>query len=422
VADVDEGSDENTATGAWLSRPIVSLSHPRFRFLWLTNIIVAVGLMVQFTARGWLIVRLTDSALLLGAVEGVFGLSFALGSLPMGLLADRMNRRNLLAYGNTVALMVAVSVGLLVAFDVIEVWYLLVTAAIAGVLMAMRFPVQQAMTARLVPEGHLMNAVSLNTASHSAPSVAGPAVGGVLIGTVGIAAAYFVTGGALALALILFVVGVPVAAGHVERVAGGSIREDFREAYEYLRSHRDLLKLTAVVLIPFILGQSYILLLALFVQEELGRGPETFGVLSASLGAGGLLGAMAVATFGQQRQIGLLMFAGVLGTGVSGIVYGFSEFVVLTGGALFVAGATESALFASYETYLVMRLPDELRGRVTGLMFTLVAMFPVSAIAAGAIADQIGLRLVAIIEGAIIIGLAAIAWQTVLRFIGKESG
>ena len=267
-----------------------------------------------------------------------------------------------------------------------------------------------------------MNAVSLNTASHSAPSVAGPAVGGVLIGTVGIAAASFVTGGAWAVALILFVVGVPATAGHVERVAGGSIREDFREAYEYLRSHRDLLKLTAVVLIPFILGQSYILLLALFVQEELGRGPQTFGVLSASLGAGGLLGAMAVATFGQQRQIGLLMFAGVLGTGVSGIVYGFSEFVVLTGGALFVAGAMQSALFASYETYLVMRLPDELRGRVTGLMFTLVAMFPVSAIAAGAIADQIGLRPVAIIEGVVIVGLAAFAWQTVLRFIGRESG
>lgn len=388
----------------------------------MSNTLVAVGLMMQFTARGWLIVRLTDSALVLGAVEGVFGLAFALGSVPMGLLADRTNRRNLLAFGNAAAFAVALAVGVLVAVDFIAIWYLLATAAIGGVLMAMRFPVQQAMTARLVPEEHLMNAVSLNTASHSAPNVAGPAVGGVLVGTAGIAAAYFITAGTLAIALVMFVAGVPASAGRVERGAATSIRDDLREAYAYLMAHRDLLKLTAVVLIPFILGQSYVLLLALFVEQELERGPATFGALSAALGAGSLVGAMAVATFGSQRQIGLLMAAGVFAVGLSGIVYGASDWIALTAGALFAAGAAQSALFAAYETYLVMRLPDELRGRVMGLMFTLVAMFPIGAVASGAIADVIGLRPVAIIEGVVIVVLATIAWQTVLRHVVLGSG
>ena len=116
------------------------------------------------------------------------------------------------------------------------------------------------------------------------------------------------------------------------------------------------------MLIPFILGQSYVLLLPLFVEQELDKGPVTFGALSACLGAGSVVGAMAVATFGKQRLIGLLMFAGILGTGVSAIAYGLSQWVPLTGAVLFVAGSAESALFAAYETLLLIRLPDEILG------------------------------------------------------------
>ena len=106
-------------------------------------------MMVEFTARGWLIVQLTDSALLLGAVEATWGIAFALGSVPMGMLADRFNRRDLLVLGNVVALCMALIIGTLVATDVVEIWHVLAVAAIDGVLFAARFPAGQAITAKL---------------------------------------------------------------------------------------------------------------------------------------------------------------------------------------------------------------------------------------------------------------------------------
>ncbi len=414
MTDAGEGLDVREPEWTWARRPIISLSYPQFRLFWLSNLIVAVGLMIQFTARGWLTVQLTDSALLLGAVEGTWGVTFALGSIPMGIVADRINRRNLLVAGTVVALSVAVVIGMLVAADLIAIWHVLTAAAISGVLFALRFPVGQAMTAKLVPGQHLMNAISLNTAGHSLPNVAGPAAGGVLIALVGIAGAYFVTSGAYLMGLLMML-GVAAAFGRIERAPTTSAKDDLREAYQYLRAHRDLLQLTGVMLIPFILGQSYVLLLPLFVEQELAGGPETFGALSACLGAGSVIGAMAVATFGKQRLIGLLMFAGVLGTGASAIAYGLSQWVPLTGAVLFVAGSAESALFAAYETLLLVRLPDEIRGRVMGLMFTLVALFPIGAIVAGAIADVIGLRALAVAEGVIIVAMASVAWRVVLR-------
>ena len=98
----------------------------------------------------------------------------------------------------------------------------------------------------------------------------------------------------------------------------------------------------------------------------------------------------------------------------AGLDSSLSQSVLLTAGVLFVAGAGQSALFASYDTLLLIRLPDEMRGRVMGLMFTLVALFPIGAAVAGAVADQVGLRAVAIAEGVIIISMAAVAWRVVL--------
>ena len=155
-----------------------SLRFRQFRYFWASNFIVSMGLMVQFTARAWLVVQLTDSALVLGAVEASWAVTFVLGSIPMGLIADRFNRRNLLLIDNLIAVLVAVAVGVLVVTDLVAVWHVLVASLVSGLLGAVRFPASQAMTGRLVPQAHFMNATSLNTASHSVPSVVGPAIGG----------------------------------------------------------------------------------------------------------------------------------------------------------------------------------------------------------------------------------------------------
>lgn len=393
-----------------------SLSFPPFRLFWISNLIVAMGLMVQMVAQRWLVVELTDSAFLVGAVTAVWAVAFAASSIPFGLAADRNNRRNLLLGGTIVALVVTVTIGVLVAADVIAIWHVMAAGAIGGGLYALRVPAGQAMTARLVPPRYLMNAISLNQTAHSLPSIAGPAAGGLLVGFLGVAGAYFMTSGALVVGLLMMF-GVAASFGAVQRTSQESVGRDLRDAIAYLREHNDLLKLTAAMLIPFILGQSYILLLPLFVEQELQLGPVAFGALSATVGIGSVIGALAVARFGEERQIGMLMLAGLLATGIAGIVYGLSHSVYLTGFVLLVAGAGEAALFAAYDTLLLVRLPDEMRGRVMGLMFTLAAMFPVGAVVAGAAADVVGLRAVAVVEGVVILGLSAAAWVWVLREI-----
>lgn len=397
-------------------RTFASLAYPQFRLFWLSNLIVAVGLMVEAVAQQWLIVELTDSAAVLGLVWAMWGVAFAVSSVPLGILSDRVNRRNLLLAGALIALGVAVVLGLLVAASLVAIWQVLLASAIAGALYSLRIPSGQAMVARLVPPERTVNAISLNQTAQTLPSIAGPAVGGILVASAGIAGAYFVTSGAFLLGALMMA-GVAASYGLVQRPTAQSARSDLDEAWQYLRSHRELLHLTAVMLTPFVLGQSYVLLLPLFVEKELHLGPEALGALSAALGTGSVLGALLVATFVRERQLGLLMSGGIFITGVAGILYGLSGHVVLTGAFLLAAGAGESAIFASYNTILILRLPDELRGRIMGLMFTLVGMYPVGAMVAGVAADVVGLRTVAVAQGLMILPIAVAAWFVVLRRI-----
>lgn len=397
-----------------LRRTFGSLAYPQFRLFWLSNLIVAVGLMVEAVAQQWLIVELTDSATILGLVWAIWGVAFAASSVPLGILSDRVNRRNVLLAGSAIALIVAAVMAVLVLASVVAIWHVLLASGIAGVLYALRIPSGQAMLARLVPQERMVNAISLNQMAHSLPSIAGPAAGGIIVAVAGIAGAYLITSGVF-FAGALMMLGVAASYGVVQRRAPQSARADLGEAWQYLRSHKELLYVTGVMLTPFVLGQSYVLLLPLFVEKELHLGPEALGALSAALGAGSVLGALVVATFVRERQLGLLMSGGIFITGVAGVLYGLSGNVALTGVFLFFAGAGESAIFASYNTILLLRLPDELRGRIMGLMFTLVGAYPVGAIVAGVAADLVGLRTVAVVQGLMILPVAVAAWFAVLR-------
>src|SRR5205807_241508 len=69
----------------------------------------------------------------------------------------------------------------LVAFDRIEYWHLLVSAAIQGVSFAVMMPTRQSWIPQLVRRDDLTSALALNNAGMNASRVIGPSLAGILI-------------------------------------------------------------------------------------------------------------------------------------------------------------------------------------------------------------------------------------------------
>jgi MFS family permease len=159
------------------------------------------------------------------------------------------------------------------------------------------------------------------------------------------------------------------------------------------------------------LAMPVIVLLPFFVSRELLSGPEWYGFLLASMGAGSLLGYLIIGTIEipparrPSLVIGLL-----LAVGISIALLGNANSPSLAMGILFSVGACSGAVNIMVITLFQVSSPTEIRGRVMSIVISLSgAVSPLGMLLGGILADAMDKNISAIYTGSgISIGLVAI--------------
>jgi MFS family permease len=102
-----------------------ALSHRNYRLFFGGQGISLIGTWMQQIAMNWLVYRLTQSALLLGVVGFASRIpTFLLASLA-GVLADRWNRHRVLVLTQTLSMIQAMILAILVLTETIAVWQII---------------------------------------------------------------------------------------------------------------------------------------------------------------------------------------------------------------------------------------------------------------------------------------------------------
>jgi MFS family permease len=92
-----------------------SFRHRNFRILYPANALSNIGSWAQRVAQDWLVLELTDnSGAALGLITAVQFGPVLFFSLHGGALADRVNKRKLLIWTNTISGLASLTIGLLV--------------------------------------------------------------------------------------------------------------------------------------------------------------------------------------------------------------------------------------------------------------------------------------------------------------------
>src|SRR2546421_2418160 len=97
-----------------LLRTFIALRHRNYRLFFFGQMISLIGTWMQTTAQAWLVLQLTHSAWLLGMVGVLQFLPVMVLSLFGGVLADRVPKRTLLLVAQSVALVQAAILWILV--------------------------------------------------------------------------------------------------------------------------------------------------------------------------------------------------------------------------------------------------------------------------------------------------------------------
>lgn len=372
------------------------------------------GTWMQSVAQSWLMYRLTDSGFMLGLVGSLTLVPNLVLGLYGGWLADRFSRQRLLIIVQALAMLQALSLGVLTVGGWVEPWHILALALTLGLVQAVETPARQSFIAQLVEREDLPNAIALNSSMFHLARFVGPAIAGVLVALVGEGPVFLINGITFIAVLIsLFALRLPaMPRGGDDRRGLSSIWSGVHYAWQH-KLTRYLLTLVATV---SLFGAATVVLLPIFVAKVFDHGPESLGMFMGMMGAGSLLAAL---TLAHQRDFQLLerrvAIAGVA-VGLGLVVFALNDVYLVALALLFIMGFSATTVYASSNALIQLSVPDYLRGRTMALFsICLHGMVSIGQLLMGGSADVVGAPLIAGICGSLLVLLALLLAVSLYR-------
>jgi MFS family permease len=393
---------------------LAAFTYRDFRVQWFGACTSSIGTWTQITAQNWMVLSLTGSAFFLGLDAFLQQLPIMLFTLIGGVLADRRDRRQTLLASQYVQMTTAAALALIVYFDVVKIWYILLLSFITGLAQAFGGPAYQSLIPSLVDKKDLPNAVALNSIQFNVARGNGPLVfaATLAIGArVGLGDSQqmslcFALNSASFLVVIYALMSLNVK--HIPHSGTTRMRDEMRGGLDYVRHHGSLVALIVLAATTTFLGFSVLTFLPIFAQRVFHEGASTYGHLLAFSGAGSVVGALIVAWLGKFKRMGLtaLLVQAIYGLFILG--FAMSRTLWLSDILLFFTGAALMVVFSTVTSLIQLIAPNEMRGRVMSIyMLAFRGGMPLGSLFSGYLATFIGAPLVIGINGVLLVIVAA---------------
>lgn len=321
--------------------------------------------LVQTTAQAWLIFQLTNSPFYLGLDGLCLGLPRVLFSAFGGAVVDRADRKTLFVITQSAFFLMALFLGVMNYWGVIQVWHLLLVSALTGFSVSFEQPVRQSILHDVVPRTDLPNAVALYQMIFNGSMLFGPSIGGLLIPIIDTQGCFFAAAiGNLIVLVTIFMIRIPKTKP-VERQA--SLMRDMLQGLSIAWNTPIFLALLLGLAVVSFCTKPYTQFMPVFARDILNVGAPGLGMLLMAPGAGAILGGLTLASIRRfpkpHRQLIFL----ATGFGAAILLFALSQIFALSLVFLFVAGAFQTTFLSSTATLLQVHTDEKNRGRIMSL-------------------------------------------------------
>ena len=368
------------------------------------QLISLIGTWLLVVAQGWLVLKLTNSAYLIGLVAALGTLPSLLFTLFGGVIVDWFPKKKILLFTQASAMILAFILGVLTVAHVINIWEIAVLAFLLGSVNAIDAPARQAFVPEMVSKEELTSAIALNSGAFNAARVIGPGVAGLLIALVGTGGAFIINGLSY-IAVIIALMKMNIAP---RRSSGKSDAiKAIKEGFAYSFSHPIIRTLILFTAVSSVFGWSYTTIMPVIAQNEFHLGAAGLGYLYASTGLGALMATFLIAGFSKRVAPVIYIAGGSMLFAVSLILFSYTTNFYWALVLLFFAGLGLLSQFAMMNTRIQSLVKGEFRGRVMSIyVFMFVGLSPLGNYEIGWLSEKAGTS-VAIRVGAIIVFIFA---------------
>jgi MFS family permease len=366
---------------------LAALRFRDYRRFWLGSLVANLGLWIQTIALGWLVYDMTHFAWWLGMVSFCGNAPTLVLGLLGGAIADRASRRLMMTASLLALAAASVVLSALTALGWLTIWHVIAIAMVGGVATALYTPAMHTVVPTLVPPEHLHTAISLNSVQFNLARAVGPALAGAFYAAIGPHGCFALNAvGALAFALV--VARMPIPSRPTE--APPPIVRALRDGVGYVHRHPVIAPAIFLAAVMSVFGFPYIILLPA-VAHGLGLDAQGLGYLTACVGAGAVVGGLAISWLGMGAGGPPTAIRGAVAFGIVLASFAIVHTVPQTMAVLFFLGALQTLTIASMTTTIQVAVHDGMRGRVMSMVMVIFfGLSTVGGLIAGTIGDRVG--------------------------------
>ena len=265
-----------------------SLYVRNYRLYYIGQIISTSGTFMQNVAQAWLVLKLTNSGTALG-------LATALQYLPIlflgpygGVIADRISKRKILFFTQSISGVLALILGVLVATGLVRVWMVYILAFCLGMVNVSTTPPARPSTWNWSAPENLRNAVTLYSTLVNLARIIGPAIAGVLIAAFGLAPCFIING--ISYAAVVIMLGMMRADELLITPPVPRAKGQILEGFKYVVSTPVLGSTLLMMAIIGTLTYEFQVSLPLIAQFTFNGDASSYAFLTASMGVGAAFG------------------------------------------------------------------------------------------------------------------------------------
>lgn len=346
-----------------------SLQHRDFKYFIIGQSISLIGTWLQRTAQVWLLYTLTKSPFLLGLLSVFqFGPTL-LFSAFCGAIVDRFPKKKLLYLTQTVGMLQALVLFILVYTNHITYQSIFILAVIAGFGTTLDMPTRQSYFIELVGKKDLPNAISLNSSIFNIAKIIGPSIAGIIMLKTSISFCFFINFLSFAAVLTgLFFIKQKSTASNTSK---SDLLKEVKEGFKYIYSNKILTKTLIFMAIICTFAMNIDVIAPVFSKTILHKESSGYTFILSAMGVGSLFGTIKMANLRQKKlNFKLLKIVSFL-TAAFQIIAAFSGNLYFCAILVLGSGFCNLCFLNGSNSILQLNTSDEYRGRVMSI-YTLV--------------------------------------------------
>lgn len=267
------------------------LTTRRFGAFWFASLLSSIGTWAQQVAEPWLLLNLGASSFMIGLDSFATNAPVLLLTLVGGALADRADRRRVIAVFQSIQMVCPTAIVVLLIAGLVRPWMIIGLSLVVGITDALSMPSFQSIVPSIVTPDQISTGLTLNATQFNLSRILGPTLAGVLMSSVGAMACFVVSAASyvpfIGVALWILPRRTPSAPSGDPSSHGRSVLAGVRATLGQTHLRGALL----TVLTTGVLCGPLITFMPVLVKGVFQGSAASFSVAVGSFGVGGLLGA-----------------------------------------------------------------------------------------------------------------------------------